>query len=93
MKPQAPAVHIPILQALPVSCLLLVKSRSHSRVYLTPSGVHTGELLGGPEGPEPALGFSKNLVSHVDMSHVDGKQQAKQQKFLPNQPGGRAIFL
>jgi hypothetical protein len=52
----------------------------------------------GPEveGPEPALGFSeseknpggvtKNLESHVDMSRT--KQQ--QQKFWPNEPGGRA---
>ncbi len=42
-------------------------------------------VLGGPEGPEPALGFSekspdcpKNLESHVDMSMASN--QAKQQK-------------
>ena len=46
-------------------------------------------LLGGPEGPEPALGGKKPGLSH------SGRFAAatKQQKFSPNKPGGRAIFL
>jgi hypothetical protein len=47
-------------------------------------------LLGGPEGPEPALGEKNPGLSH---SGRFAAKQAKQQKFSLNKPGGRAIFF
>jgi hypothetical protein len=47
------------------------------------------QLLGGPEGPKPALGEKKT----PDCPTLVVKQATKQQKNSPNQPGGRAIFL
>jgi hypothetical protein len=45
----------------------------------------------GPKGPEPALGFSekKTGLSHFGRDSERAKQ-AKQQKFCPHEPGGRA---
>jgi hypothetical protein len=71
--------------------------REYSARILVSSSVSCSlsKVIKGPEGPEPALGFfekkpglsPKNLESHVDMSR---SKQAKQQKFSPNEPGGRA---
>ena len=47
------------------------------------------KLLGGPEGPEPALGEKNPGLSHS----CRWQQPTKQQKLSPNKPGGRAIFL
>jgi hypothetical protein len=53
-------------------------------------------IIKGPEGPEPALGFFEKKIrlvpkkSGVPRRHVVNSKQAKQQKFSPNEPGGRA---
>jgi hypothetical protein len=49
----------------------------------------TRRLIKGPKGPEPALGFfeKKTGLSH---SGRFASKATKQQKFSPNEPGGRA---
>ena len=43
-------------------------------------------LLGGPGGHEPALGFKKTRIVPL----WSFAAATKQQKFSPNEPGGRA---
>ncbi len=44
-------------------------------------------FIKGPKGPEPALGF---FEKNPDCPTLVVNKQAKQQKFSPNKPGGRA---
>ncbi len=68
----------------------------HRRKPKAPSALHLDPLsIKGPKGPEPALGLFKKKPDcpkkpGVPRRHVVNKQPTKQQKFSPNEPGGRA---
>ena len=49
-------------------------------------------LLSGPEGPEPALGFSKKIWSPTSKCHEQAKQQ-NNKSFRPTSPGSRERFF